>query len=176
MPVNLCIGLDAFRLHSPKRYTSLIKSQDGRSILIAYNPALQDLMNSHRLSWAVQWEITRYRTLSPTYCFTLDDYTKIVKELHLSGGNIDAIKVGPALISLAKERQRQAVSDFGDDDVDVEIVKSREVEILTSVVPPPIGFINPYAELDREERMLNLTSDERLSADDLGSRKYGGQG
>lgn len=126
-------------------------------------------MNRHNLSWAVQYEISRYRSQSKKYWLTLDEYDHIFRELE--GPNDKAWHVASLLRSCVREHR--------DPDVRDPVLEAHRdsVKHRMEELERPQPDHDPYLHLEKEEKCIsdNLGAGLGLSAHEQPGY-YGGQG
>lgn len=125
-------------------------------------------MDSHNLSWAVQYEISRFRSQSKEYCFTLEEYARIFPDLR--GGNDMARHVIHLLRTLLRDR-REPTTLNPELQAHIDAVR-RNVEVLERVEK------DPYVELNQEEAAIVAGNNAGLGLTSHGPSPswYGGQG
>lgn len=125
-------------------------------------------MDSHDLSWAVQYEISRFRSQSKEDGFTLQEYARIFPDLR--GGNDMARHVVHLLRMLLRDRREQTALN-PELQAHIDAVK-RDVEVLERAEK------DPYVELDQEEAAIEAGKHAGLGLTSHGPNPdwYGGQG
>ena len=124
-------------------------------------------MNQHELSWAVQYEIARFRSQSLDYCFTTEEYARIFPDLH--GTNDVARHVIHLLRTLVRARRENTVRS-PELQKHLDAVKRRVAELERTEK-------DPYVELDREEEAIKAGKGAGLGLTPHGPDPdwYGGQ-
>lgn len=135
---------------------------------IGFDPEVQASMNSHKLSWAVQYEISRFRSQSNDYCFTADEYARIFPDLQ--GGNDKARHVVHLLRTLVRDRRDRNIRS-AELQAHLDAIKRRVEELERAEK-------DPYVELDKEEATIEAGKQAGLglTSDGPDPDWYGGQG
>lgn len=125
-------------------------------------------MNLHKLSWAVQYEISRFRSQSKDYCFTADEYARIFPDLE--GGNDKARHVVHLLRTLVRDRRDRNIRST-ELQAHLDAIKRRVEELERAEK-------DPYVELDKEEDTIEAAKHAGLglTSDGPDPDWYGGQG
>lgn len=125
-------------------------------------------MNQHELSWAVQYEITRFRSQSADYCFTTEEYARIFPDLR--GTNDTARHVIHLLRTLVRGR-RENIMRSPELQMHLDAVKRRVAELERTEK-------DAYVELDHEEDAIKAGKGAGLGFTSHGPDPdwYGGQG
>ena len=125
-------------------------------------------MDSHKLSWAVQYEILRFRSQSRDYCFTVEEYAKIFPELH--GGNDMGRHVIHLLRTLVCNRCKNTTRS-PKLQAHLNAIKRRVAELERAEK-------DPYVKLDKEEVAIEAGNHAGLglTLDGPDPDWYGGQG
>ncbi|KAF8320917.1 hypothetical protein DL93DRAFT_2224613 [Clavulina sp. PMI_390] len=153
----------------------------GEYIFIGFNPQLQALMDRCCLPWAVQYEVSRYRTQPVTYQLSSHEWEDIFTELrkanlatrtedgHPDGNNTEARQVFPLVQAVFQQRRRS--KDSGTKEAQLNIM-SLEAETSRGRAK------DPYIELDFEEKAILAGSGAGLGVSPNspnGFGWYGGQ-
>ncbi|KAF8320916.1 hypothetical protein DL93DRAFT_2224612 [Clavulina sp. PMI_390] len=124
---------------------------------IGFDSQVQALMNCYRLPWAVQYEVSRYRSQNTAFCFSLNEYNEIFEKLcqihqavrtkhgQLDGSNIEARQVFSLIRSIYRKRPPSKGHEGKESQLD-----SMELRIDVS----QIDAKDPYVELDFEEKAI----------------------
>lgn len=137
-------------------------------MLIGFDPQVQALMNQHELSWAVQYEVARFRSQSQDYCFTMEEYARIFPDLE--GPNDVARHVIHLLRTLVRGRRENTVRS-PELQQHLDAVKRRVADLERTEK-------DPYVELDLEEEAIKACKGAGLGLTSHGPDPewYGGQG
>ncbi|KAF8320914.1 hypothetical protein DL93DRAFT_2073706 [Clavulina sp. PMI_390] len=139
-------------------------------------------MNRYRLPWAVQYEISRYRSQLKAYCFTIEEYDEIFDKLckrnlasrlqnnQPDGSNTEARQIFHLVRSVV--RKNRTTNDGAVKEADLDAM---ELKVDAS----QIEMKDPYLALDAEEKAIISGSGAGLGLSPgcpEGPEWYGGQG